>query len=142
MSPFMAECLAIRPLDFRQLRPCSPVPSTGTHKCTPHQCIGLYTTPVHPSVHHTSAPVCTPHQCTGLYTTPVHRSALVWCTDRCTGVVYRPMHWCGVQTGAPSGIATEMPKVVSYRQVPIIDMGVAWREAPEWGAATAISRAK
>ena len=24
MSPLMAECLAIRPLDFRQLRPCSP----------------------------------------------------------------------------------------------------------------------
>ena len=52
------------------------------------------------------------------------------------------MHWCGVQTGAPSQIATAMRKEVSSRRVPIIDMGIAWRKAPECGAAAAISQAK
>ena len=59
MSPLMAECLAIQPLDFRQLRPCNPVPSTGAPQ----------------------------------------------------------MHWCGVQTGAPSRMATAMRKEVSSRRV-------------------------
>ena len=47
-----------------------------------------------------------------------------------------------LETGAPSRIATAMRKDVSSRRVPIIDMGIAWRKAPECGAATAVSRAK